>query len=620
MIKKKNKIIKPLLITLVFLGIFSYFFLYIPFNKIKIKATEVMAEATKMKEALKSNNIDEVKQILVLTQGKYQAFSKEASSVYWMSYIPFLGNYVSDLKNGVVAGDNMIKAGLTSVDAVSPYADLIGFKKGSASFIERSADERLHTAVLTLDKMLVKVDDIAIYVDNARKALDNIDEKRYPTKIGKTEVQGKIKDLKDQFNGMASLFVDAKPLLKNIPSILGADKEKTYLFLFQNDKELRPTGGFLTAYAVFKVKDGKFKVEKSTDIYNLDNSINPKTPAPKEILTYHKGVYEFNIRDSNLSPDVVKSLELFNSLYKNSSERVNYDGVFFIDTNVLVDTLSILGDTEVNGTVFSARKDKRCYNVCSQVVYELLDQVDRPVNYIKTDRKGILGDLLYTIMQKALGFSPSKYWGKLFSEVMIKNLNEKHIVMFLKDSDSQKSLEKIDFAGRINDYSGDYLSIVDTNFAGAKSNMFVTQKVKVETNIKGDGTVEKTVTIDYQNKYPHSDCNLERGGLCMNATLRDWLRIYVPKGAKLTSFQGSEKATKTYDDLGKTVFEGFLNINPEGSSKVVVKYELAQKIKENEYKILIQKQAGTYNNAYEVLLNGSTLKKFELLKDIEIKK
>ena len=80
---------------------------------------------------------------------------------------------------------------------------------------------------------------------------------------------------------------------------------------------------------------------------------------------------------------------------------------------------------------------------------------------------------------------------------------------------------------------------------------------------QSDGTVTKTVTVNYKNPYPPSDCNLARGNLCLNAVLRDWFRIYVPKGSQLISDSGSEVKMTSYEDLGKTVFEGFLTVRPK---------------------------------------------------------
>lgn len=595
--KKFNPLV--LIISLIIVSILAYFFVIGPLLNIQSKAKVVVASAKEMKQIFAQNDIDLLDTRLADFSQKYEDFQKAAAGIYWASFIP----YVSDLKNGVEAGSYLISAGKEGVTAIKPYADLIGFKKGQTSFVERSAEDRLQTAILTLDKVLTKVDVISENIKQAESRIEKIDPKRYPKKIGKTVVADRIANLKEQFNGLASLFVDAKPLVKRLPEIFGKDKERTYLILFQNDKELRATGGFLTSYAVFKVRNGKLQITRSEDIYSLDNSIGAHPTAPREIATYHLNVSTFNIRDSNLSPDFPSSVELFNSLYKKSSERVDYDGIIAVDSKILVDMLNIFGDTEADGVRFSATKDPRCD--CAQVLYKLFDLVDRPTGYIRENRKGILGDLMYALFYKAIGFSPSKYWGTL-AQQMFENLNEKHILMYFTDKELQKSVEKLNFAGTIKDYKGDYLHINNVNFAGAKSNMFVTESITSMTKFEG-GKAVREVTVEYRNPYPHSDCNLERGGLCLNATLRDWVRLYVPKGSQLIDFKGSTKRVQTYDDLGKTVFEGFLQVTPLGRAQIVVKYSLPTDISKDGYRLLIQKQPGTYDQKLKVEAGGKKL-------------
>jgi hypothetical protein len=232
--------------------------------------------------------------------------------------------------------------------------------------------------------------------------------------------------------------------------------------------------------------------------------------------------------------------------------------------------------------------------------------VDRPVNYIKTDRKGILGDLMHALLFKALGFSPSKYWGTLAQE-MYANLNEKHILMYFKDKKLQEAAENVGFAGRIRANNGDYLHVNGVNFAGAKSNLFVEEEIESESKTEG-GSIKKTVTITYRNPHPHSDCNLERGGLCLNATLRNWVRLYVPKGAKLVAFEGSKTKVNTYDESGKTVFEGFMTVEPKGLAKVQVTYTLPPSVKTSDA-YMIQKQPGVQKDkqSLNVKVDGKTL-------------
>lgn len=599
--QKKRKInVLPFLGVLLILSILGYFFVISPVLGINSKGRELILRAKELKNVFAQNDIDLLEEKAKEFSLKYDEFETVAKGIYWAAFVP----YVSDFKQGVEAGKYIIHAAKEAIGAVKPYADLVGFKKGQSSFVERSSEDRLQTAVLTLDKVLQKVDVISDDVKQAEERIDKINEKRYPAKLGSLIIRDRIKNVKDQFKGIASLLVDAKPLVKRIPEIFGKDKEKTYLVLFQNDKELRATGGFLTAYAIFQIKNGRVRIERSEDIYSLDNSISPHPAAPPEIITYHKDVPKFNIRDSNLSPDLPKSIQLFNSLYNKSSRKVDYDGIITVDSKVLVDMLTIFGETEADGVRFSADIDSRCN--CPQVLYKLFDMVDRPTPYIRENRKGILGDLMYALFYKAIGFSPSKYWGTLVQQMLV-NLNEKHILLYFVDADLQRSIAKLNYGGKINSYDGDYLHINNVNFAGAKSNLFVRETITSRTKLNDAGKTTREVKVEFRNPFPHSDCNLERGGLCLNATLRNWVRFYVPKGSKLIEFKGSLKPVKTYDDLNKTVFEGFLQVVPEGRAQVNVSYSLPQNYSVGDYSLLIQKQPGTTGQKLSVEVNGKKL-------------
>ncbi|MFA9288794.1 MAG: DUF4012 domain-containing protein [Weeksellaceae bacterium] len=588
-----------ILSVLLVVGILSYFLVIRPALRIKAKANELKAQVEILKTDAKANDIDLMRKDLDTFEVKYKEFENEAKSVYWAAFIP----YVGDFKNGVEAGSYMIKAADESIEAIYPYADLIGLKQGEQSFSEKTAEDRLQTAVLTLDKMLSRIDVVSENIEEAEKRIEKIDPNRYPTKVGKYDVRAQVADLKLQFKGMATLFVDAKPFLKQLPTILGAEEEKNYLILFQNTAERRATGGFYTFYAIFNINKGQISIKDSSDIYDLDNTIANHPVAPEKIQAYHKNVNRFYLRDSNLSPDFVESVKLFESLYDKSASQAEYDGIIAMDSKVLVDMLRIFGDTQVDGVNFSAEEDERCD--CPQVIYTLFDIVDRPVPYIKVDRKRILGNLMLDLFRKAIGFSPSKYWGQL-AQTMFQNLDEKHMLLYFKDETTQKAVENLHYAGRIEEAPSDYLHISNVNFAGAKSNLFVEEEIDSKTTFEG-GKVKREVTITFKNPYEHSDCNLERGGLCLNATLRNWIRFYVPEGAKLTSFEGSQTKTLTYDELGKTVFEGFMTVNPKGSAKVTIEYELPESISEKDYSILLQKQPGVEQQTLNVDVDGKEL-------------
>lgn len=321
----------------------------------------------------------------------------------------------------------------------------------------------------------------------------------------------------------------------------------------------------------------------------------------------------------NLSPDFKVSMETFLENYKKVAPA-NINGVIALDTKVLVDILKVLGPIGVaDWGKFSAENDKRCD--CPQVFYELERYADKPVGELKVERKAVLGPLMHSILLNVMQ-SPRKKWPEFFN-VAFGNIQEKHLLFYFFDEKIQQAMEAINAAGRIKEYQGDYLHINDCNFAGAKSNMYIRENVEQKIEIANNGEITKTVTIDYKNPQPGSDCNLERGELCLNGLYRDWIRLYVPKDSQLVEASGSEVEVKTYEDLGKTVFEAFYGdkspLRPLGKAQLVFKYKLPFKAeKDKPYPLLIQKQPGTYGYEYTVKLGGKS-ESFELKTDKEVK-
>ncbi len=594
--------------------------------KATYKQAQILVVSVKeLTQTLKNQDLEGAKAKLPEVRKKVKNVRTSWENAFLIKNMPYLSVYYLDGLHALNAAEYGLDSLDIAISTIEPYSDLLGLK-GKSTFVSGSADDRIQLAVKTLDKVTPKISEIGTKIEKLKIEIDAIDPSRYPEALNGQPIRARLVEGKNLLHETAGLFLDAQPLLEVLPQLLGEPKQKRYLVLFQNDKELRPTGGFITAYAIFKIEHGKISVEKSDDIYELDDQIKVKKQAWDEILTFHKGVYYSYTRDSNLSPDFKVSVEdYFEKVYPN---KFDFDGVIAVDTHVLVESIKILGTFVVKGRTFSAETDKRCN--CPKVIYELEDYSTRPVAYVREDRKDVLGELLKQIMTKALGVSPSQYWGKLF-QMGIAEINQKHVLAYMVDENSQKGIESLNMGSRIADGSKilgykdsqnwDYLHINDANMAGAKSNLFVENYVKQEYQSSADGSIVKTITIDYKNPAPPSDCNLESGGLCLNGLLRNWVRIYVPKGSTLIESKGSQSPKddsaqnlKVYESLGKTVFEGFLTVRPLGSAQLILKYKLPFK-KDGKFMFLMQKQSGTVGHEYTILVNGKQKEKFALTTD-----
>lgn len=614
----KNKYFRIGAGIVVVLVLFIIFGVALPVKNLASHAKITVAQAKVAAALLKTQDIENGSIELAKTKDDLSQIQNDLNGMFYLRFMPIASWYYNDGLHLVQAGLSGIDAAQIAIDAVKPYADILGLK-GGKSFTGGSAQDRIQTAVLTLDKITPRIDDISTKLADVQKEIDQVDPNHYPSLLGGAKVKDQLTQVKTITDDTATFVIQAKPLIKVLPQVLGATKDQKYMILFQNNAERRPTGGFLTAYAIFRISKGKIHVETSNDIYTLDNTISDKQSAPRLLQKYLPAVPLWNLRDTNVSPDFMVSMDTFGALYKKSSAYQPVDGIIALDTHVLVAAMTVLGDMQAGGQTFTTKIVPQCN--CAQVIYALEQTADRPVGYVKTDRKSVIGDLMLAIMDKAFASSPKLYWGPLF-QTMIAETTQKHLFFDLYNSSAQEGLASLNASGQIKSFdgNGDYLAINEGNFGGAKSNLFTSEAITQHYDVAGDGTITKTVTIKYKNPFPPSDCNLEHGNLCLNAPLRNVVRMYVPAGSQLVSNKGSQVKMTSYAELGKTVFEGFVVPQPLGSATYSVTYTLPFKLANNSpLPLMIQKQGGVDSQDMTILSGNTTLQNFPLLTDMTLK-
>ena len=591
----------------------------IPLLSIRVSAKKVMASAAELQAAAASQNIGQTKAALDKTKKDLHALDISLNTIIWVKFIPGLGGYWNDAKHLTVGGISGLEAGDIIVQTVEPYSDFLGLNGGKeAQDGTQTAEDRIDFIVQTIDDIIPKMGEISKKTEKMNSEFQKINAGRYPEYFQGKPIRAKLKNAIEDAGRLHELLTDGKPVLEQLPYLLGIDSERTYLFLWQNDKELRPTGGFITAYSIIKVKDGKFEQVVSDDIYKLDGQFRSKLPAPEPIKKYLPLVNNWFLRDMNLSPDFKTSMNTFYENYSTIKNAPKVDGIISVDTHPLVGLLGVMGTLGIPGYGnYSAEEDKRCN--CPNVIYELESYADVAGPIVWDDisgkivykpphadhRKGFLGPLMNTLIANALGQPKEKLAG-LF-EVGWNSLMEKHIMFSVNDEKVQMALESFNLAGRIRETEGDYLHINDANFAGAKSNLYVQHQIELTVDQGNVGTTNE-LTIKYNNPQKHDGW--------LNGPFRDWFRVYVPKGSTLVDSTGSEVPVTTSEDLGKTVFEGFFILRPEGVTDLKFKYKTPIKTKDG-YKILIQKQPGTAGHMVTVK-SGKKKEEFKLTIDREV--
>lgn len=608
---KQRKSWKRFFIKLFIVLILLFIVIYLPLRGVFQNTKKVIASARVVSEAAKRENLDDIRSGLKQMRVANDGLNSSLNWLMWVGFIPYFGGYYSDIKHFSNASQHELNAVQTIADSLDPYKVELGFT-GSPT----PGSDKVAQAVKVLDKVIPQLSIIEPDLKKAAEEVRGIDVNKYPETFGKYRLRSQVDTAKNFITGAYYAITEAKPALEIAPSALGQPSAKNYLMIFQNDKEIRATGGFMTAYAFLKLDHGRVSSSTSDDIYRLDekllsvckSKICPLTP-PDPIVKYlpeanGKPRTAWSMRDSNLSPDIPTSMKDFERMYQLLGEGLPFDGIILIDTHVVEELIKITGPVEVFGTKYSAENDQRCS--CPNVIYEL-ENYAQIIEKGQEDRKAVLGTLMQQILARSLGASTEKL--PEFINAGVKLANSKHIIFYMHDSKTQKALSGLGWTGQIKDFKGDYLHINDSNFAGGKSNLYVTQDVSLEIDSK---TQKHKLTIDYKNPDIYSTW--------LNGINRDYVRVYVPQGAKLTSSKGSDVAVTTIEkELNKTVFEAFIQVRPQNSRQLIFEYDLTEKFLENPYPLYIQKQPGTKDFDYEIKIDGKTKTHFKLATDTELK-
>lgn len=571
---------------------------------------ETASHAKSIVNAYKEQNFDQLTKEVSATKMGLQKANLALNFLFWLKIIPIVGGYYLDVKGFTSAG----------VEELSALDSILGYLLSSKAELgfdghPKTGPDRVTQVVKILDKSLPYLDKVQSNFSKAADDVKNIDVNKYPEQYKGKTIRKNLEVAKNFIMGASIAIGSGRQALEVAPQALGIPLAKNYLLLFQNDKEIRATGGFMTAYATLTINNGQVSATTSDDIYRLDEKllnvcltkICPLTPPPP-IIKYLPEVSgkprsAWSMRDSNLSPDVPTSAKQFEKMYSFLGEGLPFDGIIFIDTQVVEQLIEITGPIDVYGTKYSAELDKRCN--CPNVIYELEAYAEVAAKGEK-DRKAVLGVLMQQILARSVGADVEKL--PQLIETIALLAQEKHVMFYMHDLKLQDALSALNWTGEIKDYVGDYLHINDSNFAGGKSNLYVTQTVTQEINIK-NSEVRKKITIEYKNDQPF--------GVWLNGINRDYVRFYVPNGSKLVSSKGSEvPVTIIEDDLGKTVFEAFVQVRPQNSRKLEIEYTVPYK-PSGQYKLLIQKQPGAKDFQYKIKLNGSQKADFKLEQDKE---
>jgi hypothetical protein len=384
-------------------------------------------------------------------------------------------------------------------------------------------------------------------------------------------------------------YIDASAkLLPQLPTLLGVEQNKTYLVLFQNNMELRPTGGFIGSFALVTFSKGKLADIAVHDVYTADGQLKGHIEPPTPIKDY-LGEANWWLRDSNWDPNFQTSAERAEWFLEKEMER-QVDGVIGIDLAVAKSILEQTGPVQL--TDFNETIDHK--NMYDKIQYQVESDFF-PGSQKKTNILTSLTKALLTKVTEVKGEQSAVLAGEILA-----NLNQKHIQVYLHDKEAQHGIVLADWAGDIKDSKCTkkncqnlLVQVNEANVGVNKANYFIERNMQLTTKLEGKTLKNLLQLTIINNAVP---------ALGLKGKYKTYVRLLSNKGSHFSSIEIKEPlgnkfpnieldATDNYDSAGVLV-----EVEPGQTRSIVFDWSVDTQLdltKPGSLNVMWEKQAGT---------------------------
>ena len=539
----------------------------------------------------------------------------------WLKWVPAYGGDIASSPDLLALTDSLLASSDQTYQALVPILETYGSDSTGLNPVEligllNQAGPQLMEARASLDLAMA-----------ARARLD-------PTRLSP-----RVRDLLDDVDRILALMDDGLLLAVEIPRAVGSTSEgpKTYLLLAQNEDELRPSGGFITAAGTLLLQDGGIVSLTFQNSGDLDNWTRPYPVAPWQLQQYmNSPVLIF--RDANWFTDFRTSALYAEYLYSYSSNH-SVDGVIAFDQYMLIEILRVTGPVELEGEANPVDAN----NIIS---FMRSSKTHRPDSFSASEwnPKDFMNKVAVALIDKLLaGDIPLDQLAK----VVVKAFDERHVLVQLDNSTLTGFLARHGWDGALRPEQGDFLMVVDSNVGFNKTNAVVQASLSYDVDLTDLAAPRSQLVVSHQNNaasvvpcihYPYEDYttpgleSFHEKDYPINRCYWDYLRVYTLTDTELLG-AAVQTVPEEWTMLRRTVppqvdildekidgIRGFgtFKVVPGGESLATnFRFGLPVSVLESlpgtsqmAYRLKIQKQPGTQGVAITVrvhLPNGATI-------------
>lgn len=512
----------------------------------------------------------------------------------WLAWVPVHGGDLASAEDLMRMTDSLLASAEDTYQAMTPLLEM------------------LQTEGLDPVRLTEEIVQMQPQLEEARRHLELAVAAREGIPV--EDLSPEVNDLiVNKLDPLIPLVTDGLTLAGELPGMLGATEEgpKTYLLLVQNEDELRPTGGFITAVGTVLIQDGRIVHLEFEDSGELEDWSKPYPAAPWQLREYMNSSV-LVLRDANWFTHYPTTVLYAETLYAYVRAH-SVDGVIAFDQQMLVEFLKVSGPLDLEGSDVP---------IDSSNVIDYMRSAKTPTAEEKASGEW---DRKFFIQQIADALIEMFYNGDIQPEhllpILLRSLDEHHMLIQVDNPYLTSLLARTRWDGAVRPELGDFLMVVDSNIGFNKTSAVVEAGLVYEVDLHSEETPRTTLTVTHTNDATTIICKhwfkiwlSGEKDYTISDCYWNYLRVYTAAGTTL--LDSETQAVPGYwmihnQDVpaGVDVLEegipgvqafGTLQVIPgQETEKTVFSFALPEGVLETQpggltvYRLLVQKQPGT---------------------------
>jgi len=504
--------------------------------------TAAVDDVTALRQAVEDGDDAAANAALADLKGHSGAAADRTNGPMW-SVLEGLPAYGDDAHGVAVVSDVVDDLSESGIEPLVQVAGDLESIVPSGGKIDPTAVEGLQEPVATAREAFAQADD----------RLSAEDSGGYVERL-----RSKYRELAGQVDDASKALGSADAAVQVLPSMLGADGPQNYLMVFQNNAEIRATGGLPGAVSLVHAEHGEVSMTRQVAANSFgftDKPVLPLTSAEHEVYGDILGTF---FLDANLQPDFPRASDLWRARWEQVyPEKIN--GVVSIDPVAISYVLGATGPIEVQGTTLTQD------NIVDELLHEVYVRYEDPA-----DQDAYFRAVASTMFAKISGGAKSP---RDLISGLSRGASEHRIYVHDFDEGLQAELAGTGVAGELATEAGDepQVGVYLTDATGSKMSYFLRYDVSVAASYCTDGVQGLSAHARLMSKAPRDAASLPpyiTGGGVYGVKPGNQLvfvRLFGPVGGNVSGVALNGKPITGFPSVdydGRRVFTAVVQLRP----------------------------------------------------------